>query len=187
MSTLGRAFVLVLSLFVASVGISHAHSLPGSVLTFSQLGKQLDLSIEFSLEDLIIAAPELKSLEVAPLDEDLTSSDLKKLTDYIQKHLELKHQSKVLAMVIAGVSLSVTKNDHVGSFILVTIRVSFSVPQGTEVFPLALTYDAVMHEVRTHRVSVYWTEANAELVGLVDFGYSRVEGKPQVHILSHLK
>lgn len=180
---LGRALFVPVLLFVLNSTTAYAHSLPGSVLTFSERGERLNLSMSFALEDLIIAAPAFKTLETAPRDQSLSAEALDFLASYLEAHLQLESESKRLPLTLVSASLERASTGNLLPVVLVTSRLSFPMPESGRVFPLALTYDALMHEIRSHRASVYWTTENGRQLGLANFGFKRTDGKPPAHLL----
>lgn len=171
---LGRAFVLALLLL--SHTIAYAHSLPGSILTFSEQGERLNLSIQFALEDLIIAAPVFKSLETAPFEQALSGEPLEQLANYLETHLQLASESKRLPFKLSSALIERVNTGNLLPVVLVSARLDFPMPEGGRVLPLTLTYDALMHEIRSHRASVYWKQDDT-LVRIADFGFKRINGK----------
>lgn len=175
-ATFGRAFGLAFFLAFGAVTTALAHALPGSLLIFSQDDDALKLSISLPLEDLILAAPELDTLTAAPLDQPFRIDSLSPLADYFSDHLSVQQASIDLTVTLIGGSTQTAFNEHVGAYVLLTLQFDVDLPNASSVFQMTLIYDAVMHEVRNHRATVYWRTANTEPVGLADFGYKPVNG-----------
>lgn len=182
-----RALLCCLTALTCSV---NAHSLPGSELVFKDRDPKAALSLSFPLEEFIIAAPELDFMERASNNDDLTSEEKSQLNQYFSQHIQLKpvnDQSKHAFLSPSLHSLTVTEafNEHVGNY--KRVKVQFSLDTGRlqrDLFPLALRYDAIMHEIRSHRVAVFFESAQSGKTKLTDFVYSEVNGNPTVHVLS---
>lgn len=180
---LGRVFGLALFLYVGSAFAAAAHALPGSLLIFQQSDQELTLSISLAIEDLILAAPELAYLEGLPTEMALSDDDLVPLSAYFDAHISLNAAAEPIDLSIANAALESAENEHVGVFKLLNIEMSLSGVDNQKSFPLSLTYDAVMHEVRNHRATVYWSIDAAPPVGLADFGFRTIGGAPQPVVL----
>lgn len=182
-----RALFCCLTALTCSV---NAHSLPGSELVFKDVDPKAVLSLSFPLEEFIIAAPELDFIERASNLGDLTNVEKSQLNKYFSQHIQLKpvnDQSKHAFLSPSLHSLIVTEafNEHVGNY--KRVKVQFSLDIGRlqrDLFPLALRYDAIMHEIRSHRVAVFFKSAQSGKTKLTDFVYSETNGNPTVHVLS---
>lgn len=71
-------------------------------------------------------------------------------------------------LTLTRATLEQGQNDHVGKY--VNLVVDF-VATDSPAAALTLAYDAVMHEVRNHRATVYWRKADGPPEGLADFGF----------------
>lgn len=152
----------------ASHGPLFAHALPGSVLTFWQQDAQLNLSVSLPLDELIVAAPPLGDLAELPVGRDLSEANAKRLAAYFQAHLHVRSGNDELPLTLTRATLEQGQNDHVGKY--VNLVVDF-VATDSPAAALTLAYDAVMHEVRNHRATVYWRKADGPPEGLADFGF----------------
>lgn len=56
-------------------------------------------------------------------------------------------------------------------------------PATAEALSLTLTYDAVMHEVRNHRATVFWASPDRRPVMVADFGFRPTNGAQQPILL----
>jgi len=168
----GRAIVLALLFLVNSIGAAYAHALPGTVLIFSREGPQLHVTIQFALEDLIIAFPEIASLEDAPSPGALPSAELAQLRAYFSDHIALQSNSVDLALSLTHARLRSAENDHVGEFTQLVANLTVAVSPSDQVPPLLLFYDAIMHEVRSHSATVYWKDSSGDLQALTEFRYN---------------
>ncbi len=178
---IGRAALLALFVVSINIGPALAHALPKAVLTFTQGDQQLRLTITLPVEDLVLAHPALKGLETAALDAGLGPEHLADLAAYFSDHLALHHDAAALALTLESARIRLDENEHVGTFRVLIMDWTGTLPDVEG--DLTLTYDAVMHEVRSHRAEVYWTGPDALPVGLVEFGYRSVNGAPQPVVL----
>ncbi|AXT40052.1 hypothetical protein D1814_15855 [Alteromonas sp. BL110] len=182
-----RAFLCCFTALACSVS---AHSLPGSELVFKNIGPKASLSLSFPLEELIIAAPELDFIEHASSLADLTNREKSQLNQYFRHHIQLKpsnakSQYAFLSPSLHSLVLTEAFNEHVGNYKRVEAQFSLGIETlQHDFFPLALRYDAIMHEIRSHRVAVFFESAKNRKTKLTDFIYREVNGEPTVHVLS---
>jgi hypothetical protein len=164
--------VLALALCVLlSTKFANAHALPGSELTLTeQPTNTLSLKLSFALEDLIIAAPSLFSLDGAQIDEPLKGNVLNKLNDYLHSHMALISDAQALPVTLNHAEINLVHNSHVGFYRSMVIELS--------AFPMSLHYDVIMHEVRNDRAIVYWQKSDSVLVKLTSFSYQKPQGEP---------
>lgn len=182
-----RALLLALTLCITTNTIVSAHALPGSVLTLSRQGELLNLAVRIPLEDLMIAAPELSILKKALSSQSsslsLRRQEIELLQAYLRNHLKLWKGYTSLSFTLRSASFETAYHEHVGDYVLVDVRLTSLLLSDEKLFPLTLRYDALMHEVRSHRASIYWLEKGAKAKIILNFGYRKVEGMPQAHIL----
>ncbi|MEP1554089.1 MAG: hypothetical protein ABJJ44_14400 [Paraglaciecola sp.] len=133
-----------------------AHALPGSNLTFYQKNNLLKLSLSFPLEDLVIAAPQFAKFQEIPANQDVPKTQVASLAVYFNEHLQLQHETKPLPYTLDRASVHMAQTHNAGSFMVLQLECSFRTNNEASVFPMRLRYDAVMHEVRTHKAAVYW-------------------------------
>ncbi|MBB1454450.1 hypothetical protein [Pseudoalteromonas sp. SG43-5] len=172
--------VLALALCVLlSTKFANAHALPGSELTLTeQPTNTLSLKLSFALEDLIIAAPSLFSLDGAQIDEPLKGNVLNKLNDYLHSHMALISDAQALPVTLNHAEINLVHNSHVGFYRSMVIELSAPFNNQSELFPMSLHYDVIMHEVRNHRAIVYWQKSDSVLVKLTSFSYQKPQGEP---------
>ena len=173
----GRVTILALFSLTCSMATSIAHPLPDSELTFSQSDKQLNLSIELPLEDLAFALPEVEPLNMFPAGQALSAETVGQVSTYFNNHLQLKTAETPLSLSVVDVTLQMAEHEDVGAYKVLSIKLTSLVPDSGQVFPLSITYDAVMHEVRNHRARVFWKQDAGSTVGLMEFGFKRIDGK----------
>lgn len=172
----GRAILLALFVSIHALGAANAHSLPGTVLIFSQDESQLQVTVQFALEDLVIAFPAMASLDEASVPGDIPSTELEQLRAYFFDHIALQSNSVDVPMSLTHARLRSAENDHVGEFVQVVADLRVELPVSDKVPSLMLFYDAVMHEVRSHSAIVYWRDATDDLRALADFRYNTIDG-----------
>lgn len=177
-----RAFWLALSFFCSAP--SFAHSLPGSQIQLSQESEKiLDISIEFALKDLVIAAPELNSLKSDQIAQELSPDKSKTLSTYLRQHLTVQQNNQTLGLTSLKARLETRHNHHVGTFVVVITNIQAQLLQ-SNVFPLTLTYDAIQHEIRSHRVDVDWKNTQGTLENLINYGYHQLGATPESYLLT---
>lgn len=172
-----RAVLLVSQLTFGLASAAQAHSLPGSVLVFSQADQNLDLSITLAVHDLEIAAPQFASFSDAPVPYDLPAGSIVLLAEYLGNHLLVQHEGTDLPLTISNASLGTAAHEDVGTYKTLVIALTSPVDSGSDIFPLTIRYDAVMHEVRNHRAQVYWAEPNKDQMRLAEFGFQPADGR----------
>ena len=182
LAALGRTIAFALSIAILLGTLAQAHPLPGSTLTLSIEDEQLTLSITLPIEDLVIAAPQLHPLETQALGQDLPPEVLSTVTAYFDQHLSIEHPSSALPLTLTGATLQTAQTEEAGQFTTLILSLTTPVPEALfdpgALFPLHLTYDAVMHEVRNHRATVFWTAPGAAALPLANFGFQTLGGVP---------
>ncbi|QUS37015.1 hypothetical protein [Falsirhodobacter algicola] len=163
----GAAAALVLL-----AGAAAAHPLPGSELTFAEEGAHLALTITMPVEDLVLAEPALAGLVDVPLDTALPEDQTRALARYMQAHMALMQGDGVVPQDLRDARITLTRNDHVGAYNQLVM--AFALPIGAEAFPLGLRYDAVLHTVRSHRITVLWS-APGTVRTLARFGMAQAQ------------
>jgi hypothetical protein len=183
------ALLLTFFLMAGSIGSAFAHALPGSVLVFSENEDYLSFTITFSLEDLIIVEPKFESLANVESGTSPSKKALTALRHYIEAHVALSQTSRPLPIRLINATLTEANNEHVGTYSQIELQLVSTPIKPTRTFPLSLKYDALMHEIRSHRVTVYWQNDDVDdiepLTGVVDFGYRMVDGNPQTYEIAH--
>ncbi|MEP0072737.1 MAG: hypothetical protein ABJE79_08535 [Marinomonas sp.] len=183
-----QALVLAVVLLTGLVTNAHGHSLPGSVLVFSeemqQQESQLTLKVTFPLEDMIIASNKLEMIQGAPINQALSEQATQLLADYFSQHMKVQKDQQDLPFTLQKAELNKAYHHDLGEYILVVSYFTAPKPEGGKLFPLILSYDAVMHEIRSHRATVYWQETNGDQQKLVRFRFKREEGKPKAYLLN---
>ncbi|WP_394151581.1 hypothetical protein [Loktanella salsilacus] len=174
----GQAIALALLLLPFFGGLVSAHGLPGTVLILSADGDALNVAVQVPVDELIIAAPALIRFEKLPADHDLPADQMAQLAEYFALHFKLAANGTDLPLTLLQASLQNNQSVDHGAYSM--LIANFAAPhQGSDnVFPLQLTYDAVMHEIRSHSATVYWQAADADPIGIAEFFYQEIDGKP---------
>lgn len=181
---LRRVSGLAVCLQLLIVATVSAHALPGSVLTFSQEHDSLLLSMNMPLEDLIVASPGLEALQDIPADIDLPDADRASLENYFLQHLDLRSAETTYPLSLLSATLRTAQNEHVGDYTELALSWSTHTLVAAQAFPLTLTYDAVMHEVRNHRATVLWQSPGRQPSMLANFGFKTTVGNQQTVLLT---
>ncbi|MDO6557820.1 hypothetical protein [Paraglaciecola chathamensis] len=148
-----------------------AHGLPSSSLTFSRDLKQVNLTISFPLEDLIIASAGFKALEHLAANNSMPEKLLASLDTYLKAHFEMRHDSTHIPFTLESAYLEMKTHHDVGTYVSVVSELRLAISKGESVFPMNLRYDALMHEIRTHRANVYWLEPGLNAQRMAGFGF----------------
>jgi len=169
-----RASLLAYALFFGGAGSVLAHALPGSALLIRQDESELKLTIQFPLEDAIIAEPELAVLEGMKADEPLSHRMEDRLVSYLHHHLSLTAGGASLPLTLYDARIQTAYHDHVGHFLQIVTQWRAA---SIEIEPnsLVLKYDAVMHEVRNHRATVRFLMQNRDARQIAEFGFLDAE------------
>ncbi|WP_341365951.1 hypothetical protein [Yoonia sp. BS5-3] len=175
----GRVLALALLLFIGGMQSALAHALPGSVLFLSHDQGQMNVTILLPIEDLVIAAPALKALEDLDGGQDITPAQQTQIGAYFAAHLKLQTEDGVIALELIEATIKTAGNAEVGTYNELTIQLTGTSAADMPLFPMRLSYDAVMHEVRNHRATVYWKDPTGMVSGVAEFGYRRIGGKVQ--------
>lgn len=171
---LGRVFVLALSMWGAPIAAS-AHSLPGSILTFAD-DDGLTLTVQFPLADLSTVAPTIADGFDGAITGPMSTTQSDAMGTYVRDHLVVIGSAGAIDLGLIDARFETGYNDHVGAFIWAVT--SWSVPDRSS-GAFQLRYDAVMHEIRNHRATVYWLDSDGHR-GLADFGFRRINGRAAV-------
>jgi hypothetical protein len=165
-----RSSLLALVMLLGGATSVLAHALPGSVLLLRQDGAELQITIQFPLEDLVIAAPELAALEEAKADAPLPKEMTERLASYLGRHFSLTEGGTPLPLTLSDARIQPAYHDHLGHFMLVVSQWD-AASTGTDPGSFVLKYDAVMHEVRNHRATVRLLSQNSDARPIAEFGF----------------
>lgn len=171
------AFVSVLLFLI--IEPVFAHALPGTTLIFSRSANQLNLSIAVPVEELVIAENTLAAVSEFSPNAFLPVALRSQIESYFINHISLQKNGLKLALDFSTITIDTASHEDVGTYNLLKLKLTSELPNG-EIWPLILRYDAIMHEVRTHRASVYWsddTQNPQQLSELLKFGFNRVNGQ----------
>jgi len=135
-----------------------AHGLPGTSLTFQPAGDRVDLRITVPLEELNLVFDKLGDVA---FDQDLptlSESEVQRISNYLMNHLVVADlQEDIVQFSVLSARIERAFDDHFGEYRLLVVQLSSS----EAVFPLILRYDAIMHEVRNHRATVFLERSGA--------------------------
>jgi hypothetical protein len=155
-----------------------AHPLPDSTLTLTPEAGRLEMTLTIPVSELILAQPTLAELAELPDKAMLPTALQKNLTTYLQQHMALTTDSHPAADVqVTSASVSDAKNENVDHYDLLTVKM---VAPSIEIQKLSLTYDAVLHEVRNHRLSVWLAQEGKDplLIGKIRYDAALGRAKP---------
>jgi hypothetical protein len=142
-----------------------AHPLPGSTVTLLPEAGNLSVVVTLPLHELDLAMPGGTGLD-APPDGPLPAAVAGRIGAYLDDHLSLMSGDIDLPLALDSASVADATDDHVGTYDRVTVTLSAPVAAGPDLFPLTLSFDAVMHEVRSHQTAVYLQTPGAAPIGI---------------------
>jgi len=181
---LGRAFSFALMLVLGTTNSLLSHALPGTIVTLVQNENELSIAIEVNLEDLIIAEPALEPLETmangALKPQELTEA----LAHYFNSHMKLSHEGANIFLALKKAHLGTKHDDHVGQYALLTLKFLGELEGNAPVKAMTLKYDAVLHEVRSHRAFVFWADASAGNRLLAQIRFRTADSQPAPIVLN---
>lgn len=178
-------FLLWFAVLVWSVGfgaqVARAHPLPGSRLTITPEAGSVELNLAIPVPELLIVLPSLGELRSMPKNTNIPSALQNDLASYLRKHMVLtpaKHSALDLKLIRAKVQEA--HNEDVDHYDLLIVEMAAPLPANQSLFPAVLTYDAVLHEVRNHRASVWLAQPGkaAVLLGKIRFDASLGQARP---------
>ncbi len=162
--------MLAVAVLAGSAGAVLAHALPGSVLLLRKQGDALELTIQFPVEDLVVAAPDLAALEALPAGQPVRQDLSAALGRYLGQHLSVTEDAAPLNLTMIDARIQSAYHDHLGHFALIVSQWRIEDVGDLSTAP-TLTYDAVMHEVRNHRATVLWNGPDGGTHQISEFGY----------------
>lgn len=148
------------------------HPLPASTIRYSVNTDRIDLTVTIPLHELALALPAVTAMGKTPAEGPVAENLTPQLTAYFNDHAALvavDHSRLALGMTSAKIAGAT--HEDIGAYALLVVDLSAPLPPGQNAFPLTLTYDAVMHEVRNHRAEVYLqgTGQTPQAIGLIRF------------------
>lgn len=177
-ASLRRAVALVSALFICCINVAIAHALPSSVLVFSQINNQLTLSINVPLEELLVADVALSPLAELSENESIPADLENRVAAYFSNHLQLQNENTDLLLKFVNVSIQAAEKENVGVYKLLKLKFTATL-NSTLRGSMMLKYDAVMHEVRTHKATIYWEERGSDAIFLMTFSFKKNDGSPK--------
>ncbi|XQF91433.1 hypothetical protein ACOBV8_21200 (plasmid) [Pseudoalteromonas espejiana] len=93
---------------------------------------------------------------------------LNKLSDYLHSHMALISDTQA-PITLNHAEINLVHNSRWVFYRSVRIELSAPFNNQSELFPISLQYDVIMHEVRNHRAIVYWQKSDSALVKLASF------------------
>lgn len=166
---------LALCLGLAIYGThSLAHALPGTSLTIRAEAEATHLTLAMPLHELDLAMPDGTGLGADPATGPVPEAARERIAAYLASHLALATASgDDLDLRLVDARIARAWDDHVGAYDLLVI--DLTAPAAA--FPLTLRYDAIMHEVRSHRAAVYLQAEGAAPVGIGEIRVDAATGK----------
>lgn len=154
-----------------------AHALPGTSLTIWAEAEATHLTISMPLHELDLAMPDGTGLGADPTTGPVPEGARERIAAYLASHLALATASgDDLDLGLVDARIERAQDDHVGDYDLLVI--DLAAPAAA--FPLTLRYDAILHEVRSHRAAVYLQVPGAETIGIGVIRVDLANGKANV-------
>jgi hypothetical protein len=166
-----RIAVLATAVVMSVLG-ALAHPLPGSTLTFSRVEANVEVTLTIPVPELIAAQPSLNGLGKAAKNADLPAALQNELDAYLRQYLTVTpaDQSPLILQLFKAHVQDAQHEDacHYG---LLVVHMSAPLQASKDLFPATLTYDAVLHEVRNHRATVWYAQPDGTplLLGKIRF------------------
>ncbi|MGL4404297.1 MAG: hypothetical protein ACRCT6_00930 [Notoacmeibacter sp.] len=182
MRAIGQKLALIALVSFSILNYAFAHPLPESIVTIVPRDTKVEVKLSIPVKELILAEPKLRGLAHVeghgPLSHDL----LEVLSAYLNQHIAIvPADQSVLELKVRSAAVLVTKTEHVDRFQLLIAELEASMASDQEPFPATFTYDAVLHEVRSHRATVWIAGLNTEPTLLGKLKFLKAE-KPELVI-----
>jgi hypothetical protein len=133
-----------------------AHPLPGSTVTLAQKAGSVAVTLTIPVPELIAARPTLAALGDVPKGVSLPAPQQQDLAAYLREHIALTPADQPeLDLQLISVQVQNAQNADVDHYDLLIVELSAPLQADQRLFPATLIYDAVLHEVRNHRATVW--------------------------------
>lgn len=148
-----------------------AHALPGTTITLTPGQTALGVVVEIPLHELALAFPQgrLDGITVlSPQQKDL-------LLMYLREHMAFTPRgAAALPIAAANMELREATHENIGNYQVLDVTMSLPVRAQTDLFPLQLRFDGVIHKVRNHDADVFLALPSGEkrLVGEIAYSYT---------------
>ena len=177
---LGAAMAVLVALSPLSL---LAHPLPGTTIHIVAGETTVDLTITVPREVLQLALPAMAELGENPAEGPLALGLSDTLARYLAAHLSLDPVSpQPMTLRLTGARNVGANHEDRGRYDVIVIDLTAPRVADALIFPLALSYDAVLHEVRNHRARVTLKRDGqaAVDVGEISFDLSLRKAEPLI-------
>ncbi len=164
---------------LASLALSSplaAHPLPGTEIVISVEPARLSLTLTVPYTDLALAMANglPKSTGIAPLPAEVEQA----LATYFAQHMAVavKGQPAPQLTLIRANPERATHED-IGAYTQLVLDFSAPLAADRQAFPLTLTYDAVIHEIRNQSATVFLQSTGQEAVAIGEIRLDPATGK----------
>jgi hypothetical protein len=162
-----------------------AHPLPSSTLTLTPEAGKLELTLTIPAPELIAAWATAADLGDLPPNSTLTAPQQNDLAAYLRQHMTLTPADHAaLDLQLISAKLQDAKNEDVDHYDLLVIEMAATLPKDQNLFPATLTYDAVLHEVRNHRATVWLAQSGKAALPLGEIRFEAGLGRANPLVLS---
>jgi hypothetical protein len=172
-----RLLTFAITLY-ASAPSALSHPLPGSTLTFARGDENVELTLTIPVPELIVAQLALVGIGEVAKNSDFPVPLQSQLFKCLFAHMTVTpvdHSALNLQLLKAQVQDA--HYGHVGHYNLLFVHLSAPLRSEKNLFPATLTYDAVLHEVRNHRATVWFAEPDKNPVLLGKIWFDAVSGR----------
>ena len=168
------AVLIVTGVPLAAAPSARAHPMPHSVIALHVSEDHATARIELPLTDLRLA------MGADPVDEAETLSDAaaRQVSDYVAEHLRIATpDGSAWTTAVHAVEVTAAEQTFTGPYREVIAQAVLTPPAGASVRQFTLAYDAIVHQVVTHRilVSVENDWAGGQVEQTRDVGVIRVD------------
>ena len=146
-----RHWLLVLWLALGSLGAVAAHPMPNSMVLLTVQAHRIEAAVQIPLTELQPAFGHAVGDSSAHLVARLGPE----LRAYLAQHIKLQSpDGRLWAVAVGALGVQQTQNPLTGPYRELTAQVRLVPPAGADVRQFLLRYDAVLHQVVTHKILV---------------------------------
>ena len=171
------SFLCCLLLFISVITL--AHPMPASQLLMNVDSKDIRAELHLPLGELQLALGDIK--DVSANTESLVARDSPWLSNYVLRHIHAtSSDGRAWQITIDKMNIQQGEQEGTGIYKQLCINLRMTPPAGSSVRAFTLRYDAIMHQLVTHKalVSVQdWSAGRIGEDGQVQIGYFSVNPK----------
>ncbi|MCB0516313.1 MAG: HupE/UreJ family protein [Chitinophagales bacterium] len=127
------------------------HPMPHSIISLDVSSKEVKAELKLPLNELQLAVP----FDVTTNANSLLERSENELKEYILSHIQLKDEfGKLWNIQVKDFKLSEDKQTATGKYQELTAYLLLTPPAGSDLRKFVLEYDAIIHQVVTHKIFV---------------------------------